>query len=81
LPHPTRCTDGVAPDAGLCNRSAAIALKARHAYSEAKSAVDKIETTIIETPSNGAVGLAIKSYLHLHIEGAAHDGGAPQQLN
>jgi hypothetical protein len=37
--------------------------------------VDKIEKTIIETPSTGAVGLAIKSYLTHHIEGGADDGG------
>jgi hypothetical protein len=38
LPHLARPPDGVAPDAGLGNRSAAIALKAPHAYSGAKSA-------------------------------------------
>jgi hypothetical protein len=38
LLHSARYPDGVAPDAGLCNRSAAIALKARLAYSRAKSA-------------------------------------------
>jgi hypothetical protein len=38
LPQPSCRPDGVALAAGLCNRSATIALKARHAYSEAKSA-------------------------------------------
>jgi hypothetical protein len=45
-------------------------------YETVAAAVDKIEHAIIQTPSTGAVGLAIKSYLHRHIEGAADDGGA-----
>jgi hypothetical protein len=44
-------------------------------YEASAAAVYKIEDAIIEAPSTGAVGLAIKSYLLHHIEGAADDGG------
>jgi hypothetical protein len=45
-------------------------------YKAAASAADKIESALIEVPSNGAVGFAIKSYLALHADDADYDDAA-----
>jgi hypothetical protein len=45
-------------------------------YKAAAEAAEKIESALIEVPSNGAAGLAIKSYLALHADGADYDDGA-----
>jgi hypothetical protein len=45
-------------------------------YKASAEAVEKIESALIEIPSNGAAGLAIKSYLALRAEGGDFDDGA-----
>jgi hypothetical protein len=45
-------------------------------YKASAEAVEKIESALIEVPSNGAIGFAIKSYLALHADGADYDDGA-----
>jgi hypothetical protein len=45
-------------------------------YKAAAEAAEKIESALIAIPSNGAAGLAIKSYLALHADGADYDDAA-----
>jgi hypothetical protein len=51
-------------------------------YEAAAEAADKIEDAIIATPSSGAAGFAIKTYLLLHIDdGHDEDAAALGKLN
>jgi hypothetical protein len=45
-------------------------------FEAAAAVADKIEDAIIATPSSGAAGFAIKTYLLLHIEDGHHEDGA-----